>query len=299
MNDELFTAHVVSSDRILYTASSFARLSLLHLQEIGSLTANRPHTSKREKLQSYLCFVVEDGNGTLEYEGKTNELVAGDVVFIDCRKPYSHSTSKKLWNLRWCHFYGPNMSSIYRKYMERGGQPVFQTQQLSSYHTILSELYSIANSDDYVRDMRIHEKLSSLLILLMEDAWTCRDKNEEVSEEPANKSVDIQEVKEYLDSSFKQKLTIDDLAGRFYINKYYLMSLFKGRYGVTVNAYLNQLRVTYVKQNLRFTEKTVEMLAMELDIEPTYLSRLFKKIEGISPSEYRKQWSSNRDKDKT
>lgn len=225
------------------------------------------------------------------YSQEVYELKAGDCAFIDCKGKYSHETGTDLWSLQWCHFYGSNMNAIYRKYQERGGQLVFRSSQLQSYHKILIELYEIAKSDDYVRDMRIHEKLSSLLILLMEDAWG----EQSSTEEPVNKSVDIQGIKEYLDSNFKQKLTIDDLTSRFYINKYYLMSLFKERYGVTVNAYLNQVRVTYVKHNLRFTNKTVEMLATELDIEPAYLSRLFKKIEGISPSEYRKLWSSNRD----
>ena len=100
--------------------------------------------------------------------------------------------------------------------------------------------------------------------------------------------------KEFLDENFARKIALDDLSSRFYINKYYLISLFKERYGMTINAYLNQLRVTYIKRNLRFTEKTVEVLAAELDIDPTYLSRLFKKIEGVTPSEYRKQWSGNR-----
>ena len=80
----------VQSSRILYTPSPFARSSLLHLQEVGSLTAIKPHTSKREKLHSYLCFMVEDGEGELVYEGKKYDLKAGDVVFIDCRKAYSH-----------------------------------------------------------------------------------------------------------------------------------------------------------------------------------------------------------------
>lgn len=59
---------------------------------------------------------------------------------------------------------------------------------------------------------------------------------------------------------------------------------------MTINPYLNQVRVTYVKQQLRFTDKTVEMISTELGIEPTYLSRLFKKVEGTSPSEYRRKW---------
>lgn len=310
MQSNLFTSSPsVQSSRILYTPSPFARSSLLHLQEVGSLTAIKPHTSKREKLQSYLCFMVEDGEGELVYEGKRYDLKTGDVVFIDCRKAYSHSTGnchstgnnnridngqgdsagvntcKKLWTLRWCHFYGPNMNAIYRKYQERGGRPAFQTEQLGSYRTILTELYQIAKSDDYVRDMRIHEKLSSLLILLMEDAW-CGEKVSKGTPSP----VDIQQVKEYLDINFTEKITLDDLASKFYINKYYLLSCFKERYGVTINAYLNQVRVTWVKQQLRFTDKTVETLAAELQIEPAYLSRLFKKVEGVSPTSFRKSW---------
>ena len=63
------------------------------------------------------------------------------------------------------------MSAIYCKNQERGEKPVFPTHQLNSYRDILDDLFKIADSDDYVRDMLIHEKLSSLLILLMEDAW--------------------------------------------------------------------------------------------------------------------------------
>ena len=153
------------------------------------------------------------------------------------------------------------MGAIYRKYQERGGKPVFQTSQLQSYHDILDELYTIASSPDYVRDMRIHEKLSALLILLMEDAW------DDVKMQSTSDTLDIQAIKDYLDEHFKRRISLDDLAGSFYLNKYYLMKLFKDRYGMTINAYLNQARVTWVKQQLRFTDKTVEMLAAELQIE--------------------------------
>lgn len=55
--DNYFTSKdIVSSNRILYTASLFARSSLLHLQEIGSLKAIQSHTSKREGLASYIFY---------------------------------------------------------------------------------------------------------------------------------------------------------------------------------------------------------------------------------------------------
>lgn len=285
--DTLFTAAPsVRSSRILYTPSAFARSSLLHLQEVGFLTAVKPHTSRREQLSSFLCFLVEEGAGELVYDGVRHPLKTGDVVFIDCRKPYSHSTSDALWSLRWCHFYGPNMNAIFHKYQERGGGPVFRTRKLSQYRQILTELYHIAGSDDYVRDMRVNEKLSALLILLMEDAW-----GEKRAQTKAPMAVDIQQVKDYLDGNYLQKITLDDLAARFYINKYYLLNRFKERYGVTVTAYLTQLRVTYVKQQLRFTDQTLEAISGQMGIEPAYLSRMFRKVEGIPPSEFRSRWN--------
>lgn len=93
MEQELFNpqSFSVSSSRVLYTPSVFARTSLIHLQEVGSLKAIHPHVSKRSNLVSFLCFVVLSGSGELEYEGREHKLAEGDCVFIDCRKAYSHS----------------------------------------------------------------------------------------------------------------------------------------------------------------------------------------------------------------
>lgn len=95
MDQELFNpqSSSVSSSRIIYTPSTFARTSLLHLQEVGSLQAVHPHVSQREDLVSFLCFIVLSGEGELSYEEQTYQLGQGDCVFIDCRKAYSHSTS--------------------------------------------------------------------------------------------------------------------------------------------------------------------------------------------------------------
>ena len=72
MEQELFNpqSSSVSSSRIIYTPSTFVRTSLLHLQEVGSLRALHPHTSKRSDLVSFLCFVVLSGEGELSYEGR-------------------------------------------------------------------------------------------------------------------------------------------------------------------------------------------------------------------------------------
>ena len=58
MDTSFFYGDVVESKRILYTPSPFARTNLIHLQEIGQLTAHQPHTSRRKNLSSFLFFTI-------------------------------------------------------------------------------------------------------------------------------------------------------------------------------------------------------------------------------------------------
>ena len=287
MYQELFNpqSSSVTSSRILYTPSTFARTSLLHLQEVGSLQSIHQHTSTRTNLTSFLCFVVLSGTGSLTYEGMTYELSAGDCVFIDCRKAYSHSTSDNLWSLQWCHFYAPFLPAVYEKYKERGGHPVFHPDDLIPFTSLLTDLYSLASSSDYIRDMRINEKLGSLLTLLMEQSWHPE------SVTVSRKRMELAAVKEYLDEYFTEKIMLEELAEKFFINKFYLSKIFKETYGTTINNYLISKRITRAKQLLRFTDMTVDEVGVAVGMgDATYFSRMFRKVEGISPREYRKQW---------
>ena len=104
-------------------------------------------------------------------EGNTYQLTAGDGVFIDCRKEYSHSTGyncaedddskENLWFLQWCHFYAPCLPAVYEKYRERGGRLVFHPDDIRLFTDLLLELYDLSASSDYIRDMRINKKLTT------------------------------------------------------------------------------------------------------------------------------------------
>ena len=61
--------------------------------------------------------------------------------------------------------------------------------------------------------------------------------------------------------------------------------------GVTINNYVIERRITRAKQLLRFTDKTIDEIGVMVGMDSAnYFSRVFRKIEGISPGEYRKQW---------
>ena len=287
MDNFLFHGNLVSTNRILYTPSAFAKSSLIHLQEIGTLKAQKPHTSRRQNLSSYLFFIIISGSGTLTYDGISYPLHMGDCVFLDCHKPYSHTASPQLWQLKWIHFHGPNMSSIYDKYVERGGRPVFHPTSFSEYEYILEHMYKIASSEDYLRDMRIYEQITSLLTFLMEESWH-PENNGKISLKRKN----LQDIKDYLDRNFADKIILDNLAEKFYINKFYLTRIFRDQFGITVTNYILQLRITHAKQLLRFTDLTIEEISRSCGFpDANYFSRMFRKIEETTPGKYRKSWS--------
>ena len=280
------TNSIVTSNRILYTPSSFARSSLLTLQEIGTLEALKPHTSSRDNLQSYLFFYVESGSGKLIYQGKEYEIGKGDCVFIDCQQPYSHSTDIDLWSLSWIHFSGVTMQDIYRKYQERGGCPVFHPENITAFTELHKSLFTLASSDDYIRDMRINSGLNELLVLLMKESWHPAERSDAIL-----KKQNLDPIRDYLDTHYTEKVSLDALADQFFISKFYLTRVFKEQYGVSINTYIQNLRITKAKQMLRFTDKRLEDIGYQCGLgAPHYFSRIFKQVEGITPSEFREKW---------
>lgn len=276
----------VSSDRIIYTPSGFAKANLLHLQEAGELRAIKPHTSSRSNLPSFLFFLVTEGAGSLLYGGQRHPLSAGGCAFLDCRKPYAQGSSEdQLWSLKWIHFYGAGMDGIYEKYVERGGRPAFAAKNPEAFSRLLSQLLETARAEDYIRDMRINEKIACLLTLIMAESW-----HPEASAHTSKKK-SLQYIKAYLEEHYRERITLDQLAGQFYLDKCYLARTFKEQFGATVLGYLDQIRITRAKQLLRFSDLTAAAVGREVGIEePGYFSRVFKKVEGIAPGEYRRMW---------
>jgi AraC-like DNA-binding protein len=257
----------------------------MYLQEIGTLKANKTHTSKRQNLESFLFFYVKEGKGVLDYNGKEYQINAGDCVFISCKMPYSHRTSEDLWALDWVHFYGNSLLPIYLKYVERGGQPVFHPKSLSEANALFSHLSEVAHSSDYIRDIRINECLSSLITFLMSFSWA----PEEVRQTGNMQTVFA--LKDHLDVHYQEKISLDELADIFLVNKYSLSRSFKEQFGTSIINYLLMVRITHAKQLLRFTDETIEEVGIKCGISPLYyFSRMFKQIEGISPMEYRQKW---------
>lgn len=285
MKNSSYHGEYVSSNRILYTPSEFARENLLYLQEIGQVHARRPHISSHPDLSSYLFIMVLSGSGTLSYLEQQYTLSEGDCALINCKNAYYHKSSDDLWTIRWIHFYGPTAAGIYQKYLERGGQIIFRPHQIERFTDCWEKMFRLASSDDHIKDMKINEQLSCLCCLIMAES------RHPGSRQDTGRHQSLLEIREYLRDHLSEKITLDILSEKFYINKYYLTRLFRNKYGITINDYLLQIRISHAKELLRFSGMSMEEIGESCGITPLYyFSRIFKRVEGISPRDYRKKW---------
>lgn len=97
----------------------------------------------------------------------------------------------------------------------------------------------------------------------------------------------VTNVKKYINQHVTQRLTLNEVAAVFGISPNYLSQLF-GRYSdVGFSEYINNCRIAEAKRLLDEGGLKVYEVAEMLGYESSfYFSKVFKKVEGISPSDY-------------
>ena len=97
-------------------------------------------------------------------------------------------------------------------------------------------------------------------------------------------------IRRYIDNHFKEDLTLDYLARLAHLNKYYLSHSFRREFGTSPINYLISRRVEESRFLLRKTDHSLSLIAEILGFSSlSYFSQCFRRAEGISPTEYRKQ----------
>jgi len=98
----------------------------------------------------------------------------------------------------------------------------------------------------------------------------------------------IQKAAEYIRQNYRNKLTIDDIAQVVFLSPCYVSRIFKLSLGCTLMEYLTQVRMEEAKKMLKNPRYNVMQAAEESGFEdPGYFTRVFKKLEGITPSRYK------------
>ena len=100
----------------------------------------------------------------------------------------------------------------------------------------------------------------------------------------------IRKAKEFIRANYKKKIKLEDISKVVYLSPYYLSHIFKKEVGFTLFEYLTKVRIEEAKRLLENTPWNTTRISFEVGCtDQSYFSKVFKKIEGMSPSDYRKR----------
>lgn len=95
-------------------------------------------------------------------------------------------------------------------------------------------------------------------------------------------------AKKYIKENYNKDLSLEEVAHNMAVSPYYFSKLFKKKTGENFIDYVTKVRIKKAQGLLRETGKSIKMIAHCVGYnDPNYFSRVFKKITGMSPREFK------------
>ncbi|SFB45287.1 two-component system, response regulator YesN [Cohnella sp. OV330] len=190
----------------------------------------------------------------------------------------------------------------YFKEIEAGIQSLGQLERISKQDIQVMMIrwihWPTVNLNSYADDIsgmaldyagRIHQSLTldeniAIFTRYLHEVQHFHEKKRAISKE-------IAEAIKYIQAHYDQDLSLQQLADQVKMNPSYLSRLFKKHLQTSFIEYLNAYRIDMAKNLLMNTHlKSYEIAAKTGYKDDSYFSRIFKRVTGMRPHEFRKQW---------
>lgn len=237
--------------------------------------------------------------GTMCY--KVNHMVyhlkEGDIVFNNSGALHSGTME----NQKDCAYipvtfdsrliYGFFQSTVNSKYVD----PVIQDSMLPAICIDQSEPWHKPFRENLLRIIDLDEKKPDFyeldITICLQSMW--RLLLEHITYEPQasrENSLEYDRIKKilsYIEENYQNKITLNDIAGHIHLCESECTRLFKRHMNTTLFAFLQEYRI---ERSLEFLQddQPVSAVADKAGFsDPNYYSKVFAKIKGCSPREYR------------
>ena len=99
----------------------------------------------------------------------------------------------------------------------------------------------------------------------------------------------VRQVEAFIEQNYKKRISLDDIAASLHVNRSYLSRTYKSKTGVNLFDAILYRRIDAAKEYLLNTDMKTYEVSEAVGVEDAgYFSKMFKKIVGVSPKEYRK-----------
>jgi AraC-like DNA-binding protein len=225
-----------------------------------------------------LAFMLE-GEGTIISDGVTLQIKKGDILYIPQNSLYvSNWKAEPNCIFHSLHFnFSSRRNPFYDKKIPVQLLPNNEFDELYKYVQIIQQYQYSKNLNSFLFLSAFYYLCGTLL------------SKAKINENGLQKS-NIAPALLYLENNSTQPCTVEQLAQLCYLSPSRLFYLFKKQMGCTPITYKNKITIQKIAQELILhKDKSIAHIAREYGFESTiYFTRLFKKITGKTPSQFRK-----------
>jgi two-component system response regulator YesN len=141
--------------------------------------------------------------------------------------------------------------------------------------------------------LKKYKTLGDLLDYLEE---TIQQLGQEYDHFPSHGNELVSKAKDYIQAHYDKQITLESICAHISISKNYFSSLFKKETGMNVWDYLTIVRIEYAKKLLANTTLKNYEISEQIGYEnPSYFTKMFKKLTGVLPQEYRVSHNGGRE----
>lgn len=254
----------------------------LHIISAGYFPRAERQYAERETIDEYIIVYCIDGRGWY-HSGKRGGLMnKGDVLFIlrDTFHAYAADTYEP-WSLLWSHFNGAHVPYLLEMAGVTEDNPVLSIGErlniVNLFHQLLDtlhlgfSLYYLINAAACLRQI-----LTNIALL---NAY---------SPPETAKDLNTDSVINFMVENVTKQRTLDDFAAHASMSRSHFSRRFHQKTGYAPVDYFIRLKIQKACELLETTEMTVNQVSHTLSYKDQYyFSRIFKKIMGVSPRQYR------------
>ncbi len=262
--------------------------SLLHITDIGYYPKAYFHYRKRSKKEAnqYILIYCIEGYGWFEIDGPRQKVSPNNFFILPKGKAHSYgSNHNSPWTIYWIHFDGEKADFFSIGFNKPTPITPEKDSRIKERLYLFEEMYSTLKNG-YSRS-NIEYSICSLIHFLgsLKFLATYRESLSSIQSERNF----IDDVVHFMQENIHRRLTLKDFANYCKLSTSHFSTLFQLKTGYSPMNYFSQLKIQDACHYLDFSDMKINQICTMMGFEdPLYFSRVFTKIMGISPSEYRK-----------
>ncbi|MDE5586238.1 MAG: AraC family transcriptional regulator [Muribaculaceae bacterium] len=271
---------------ILDAASSDPILSGLHITAIGYYPKAYNHYRQRDiPIEDNILFYCASGKGWYRVRETTHEVKPNAFFILPAGVSHSYGALRDdPWTIYWIHFRG-TLASCYSGSCQKPFclKPTAESG-IRAASDLFEEIYSVIDRNFTIEGLRYAAALLNHYIGLLMYMKDCGNTGESKGEQDI-----VDSAVRFLEENIERTVTLSMLSEYTGFSASYLSALFRQKTGHPPLAFFNILKIKQACRLLTESNMKVNSICHKVGIQdPFYFSRLFTKLMGISPSEYRK-----------